>query len=241
MRSAKILCIVLCLCLEVRVRASQSAMPVGPSACTGATCVSKIEGKAWHLGAKGKTISFFPGSLVEKQTTGWKLLKGVARVTDGRTLDTVLGRLKVESGEAWILDEGERHITVRVIRNPQVFVLPDGRILEIPEGHQVWIGGRDSQGHSVYGVPQPILLADQLKTAARQQGLSREQVRALAAELKELWAHRAEATADLHHAAASRYLASVEAERKAEQDRRDKIQRERDGFRRLLHRIVFEK
>ena len=235
-RGLKIALLMLFSVVEIRVKASsaQECVPEGRS------CVLKVTERVFDTAKGEHKVTFFRGSLSEKTGSQWKLLRGTARV-EAKNLGTVYGVLESEGGEAWVLDPGDSRITVRSIENVQKFKLADGREIEIPEGHELWIGGRGEGGKNTFGLPVPVEIADHLKTVARATFASKEQLRELSTHLKELWKDRIRVTSEVYELSATRYLASVEEEQAARQRKIDARNQERDKYRALMHSIVFEK
>ncbi|MBX2986541.1 MAG: hypothetical protein KF802_01470 [Bdellovibrionaceae bacterium] len=246
MKFARLLIFILAFQVNLRVKAVSDATPVGdPENCwtqAEGRCDVQAGRRPLRLKSAGLELWAEGESLLSRDSTQWRFLKGSVRASGEKTseLSFPQGKLLSQGGEFWILEDGPRFVA-RAVRGSLRVEVRDGRELNVPEGLEVWIGPMSTSGQIAHGVPTLIPLEDHLKRWSRLGDLPREKFVQEAKELKERWKGREQSSSDLYQRVADRHLASIaeEKEKKAERERRQKA--ERDRFRRLLYERAFER
>lgn len=244
MTIARLLLLIAAFQIEVRVRASavDEALwrPAGCESRAG-DCVVQAGSARLGLGPTAARIDAAPGATLERKTTDWKLLTGVVR-SRGAAVHTIYGELRAgDDREAWILAEDADRVTVRAVRGSAEFRGRDGAVLEIPEGFEIWVGALDRGGETLHGVPAEIPVADHLRRWAGMDRLTKEALKAQAAELRVLWRDRQLTGSALYDEVAKRRLAGEAEAERLEAARRKAVRDRRAEDRRLLFRTAFEK
>lgn len=241
MKFARLLLLFAAFQLEIRVRAGADAL-WEPSGCAKSKTECHVQAGADALKVKiGEgQLDAAPGSILERKTGEWKVMTGSARVHDA-AVATIYGKLEKNEGEAWIVAEAADRVVVRAVEGSAHFRGRDGKVLEIPEGLELWIGSLDMNGESSHGVPAEISVEDHLRHWARLDSLSKDQLKANVAELRERWKGRELVASELYGEVSKRRLASVAAAEEAERKRKSDARAARDGDRRRLFSTAFEK
>lgn len=240
---ARLLLLLAAFQLEVRVRANSDAEPLWhPEGCAKSKteCHVQVGTLSLPLPSVEGRIDAAADSIFEGKRGAWKILKGAVRVRETE-LETVYGRLEKGAHEAWILAEANDRVVVRAVDGVLHFKTRDDRVLEVPEGLELWIGSVDGNGRSLHGVPTEIPVSDHLRRWARMDRLSPSKLKELTVDLRERWKGRELVASALYDQVAKRRLASVAEAERAEAKKREDAKQERDHYRRMLHRTAFEK
>ncbi|MBX3040235.1 MAG: hypothetical protein KF789_05935 [Bdellovibrionaceae bacterium] len=244
--SWKILVFLLAFQINVKVRANFMDQPMGEPA----QCWQKQEGSCSVQAGKKPLVlkteileMWAEGdSFLERESTGWKLLKGSVRGQNEKpaSLGFPFGEVKSESGEFWIIDSGSRFL-IRAVSESLRIHTKDGRILELPEGLEVWVGPQSLQGSFTHGVPALIPVDDHLRRWNQLNDLSKEEFIRQAQLLKMKWKDRQVVASALYEKVAERHIASAAEEEATVRRRQEKENAQRERFRKLLYHKAFER
>lgn len=244
--SWKVLVFLLAFQIDVRVRANFMDQPLGePASCwktQEGPCSVQAGKKPLVLKSENLELWAEGDSFFERDGGEWKLLKGAVR---GRTeraasLRFPFGEVKSQGGEFWII-ESEAKFVIRSVSQGVHIQTKDGRLLELPEGLELWVGPQDRLGAFTHGVPSLIPIEDHLRRWSRLNDLSKEEFTHQAQLLNSKWKNRQAIASALYEKVAERHLASIEEEQAASRRRQEKENAQRERFRKLLYHKAFER
>lgn len=233
--------------MEMRVRAGVPVEPIGhPEKCwTTQVGPCSVQAGTGSLHLKNSALDLWGGgeSLFTREADDWRFLKGNVRATALKEaeLSFPYGKVKSKEGEFWIVEDSGNRFVIRATRGSAYVVTRDGRELEIPEGLELWVGPVSSVGTSTYGVPSLIPVEEHLRLWSQLKDLPKEKFIQSARELRERWKGRQEVASVLYDKVAQRHLASVEEQKKLDEERARAKAAERDKFRKMLYQRAFER
>lgn len=231
---------------DIRVKAYDANQPIGdPEHCwmrTEGLCSVQAGRKPLVLRSKELELWSEGESLFRRDETQWSLVKGSVRVRSDSEAQIKFpyGRLRTKGGEFWSI-EMESKFLVRAIKHDVEIDLMDGRLLSLPEGLEIWVGGVGSSGGIAHGVPALIPIEDHLRRWSSLKDISVDRFITETRQLKDRWKHRKEISSSIYRQVAERHLASFEQRQSEEHSRKENAKRERERFRKLLHQRAFER
>lgn len=230
--------------MEVRVRAAGDVIEQ-PSACLkeASNCALQVTGSAFHFEKGEQKLHASSGSaLVMASSQQWRLVKGALWVEDGQGLEveTLFASFKAGFGEYWILQK-ESQVLVRNMSASLKVTLRDGKVLDIPEGFEVWISALNSQGKSDYGMIEPINMKEHL---VLWNSLYRGDKAAFVKEVRhyrENWGDLVQKSSRLYQHLTEREIASINAKEQAAEAHRQRKAAEDRKVKELYRQRVFER
>lgn len=245
-RGFQLLLFLLAFQMDVRVRANLADKPFAkPEGCwlSGVgECVVQtgkqplfIQSKSFELWAGGDSV-------LERGPASWKVLKGSVRTKSEHpvVIQFPFGEVSAEQGEFWIIDRDSRFV-VRSIHSESKVKTLEGKVIQVPEGLEIWIGNLNVVGRAVHGVPSLVPLEDHLKRWRDLARPSKSEMSAMAKSLKQRWSRRAELAATLYQKTADRELASIAEGERRKKAAEERERAEKERFRRLLFEKAFER
>ena len=211
--------------MEVRVRAAGDLIEQ-PSACLKSqeSCAIQVTGSAFHFEKGDHQLHATGGSAVVRLTPDqWRLVKGAVWVEGGKNLqlESLYASTQATMGEYWVISQDSR-ILIRNMNASLKVTLRDGKTLEIPEGFEVWVAGLNSQGKTEYGMIEPINMKEHLPMWNSLYRGSKEDFVKEVRLYRDNWGDLAQKSSRLYQTLTERKIASIEAQEKAEEARRQR-------------------
>lgn len=148
--------------IEVRVRASGDQLIQEPQFCLekADVCALSSYKEPFHFSGKGAEWHLERASAVVRHSlSSIELVKGkiwVNKVGDGFSLKTIYGEIVSEDGGGFFVEQTNAKIIVKNLDARMKVNLRGGKVLEVPEGFETWLGPVNSLGFSSTGVVQPV-------------------------------------------------------------------------------------
>lgn len=235
--------------MEVRVRAAgESGTSAGaiqqPEACIKSeeTCAIQVTNSSFHYANESVKIhAISKSSMVRLQPAEWRLLKGAVWVEQGAVeIKTVYADLKAQQGQYWVLNQDER-ILVRNIDSDLQVTLRDGKVLDVPQGFEFWVGGLDSRGQASFGMIHPIDMKAHLSLwNSLYRGTKKDFLKEVAL-LREAWGDLNVKSATIYQTLAERSIAAADAEEKAVRERKARQAEQARRLKMMYYQRVFER
>ncbi|UXR63453.1 hypothetical protein EZJ49_10235 [Bdellovibrio bacteriovorus] len=230
--------------MEVRVRAAGDVIEQ-PAECLKAisNCALQVTGSSFHFEKAEQKLHATAGSAVVMQSPQhWRLVKGSLWVEDGRGLEveTLFASFKASFGEYWVLQKDSR-VLVRNMSASLKVTLRDGKVLDIPEGFELWISALNSKGQSDYGMIEPINMKEHLVLwNSLYRGGKDDFVREVR-HYRENWGDLVQKSSRLYQHLTEREIASVNEKEQAAEARRQRKAAEDRQIKELYRQRVFER
>lgn len=232
--------------MEVRVRASESAMTY-PENCLGKTvpCSFKVTDNKWSFESGNIKLSAAGDSILtaeDLKSKEWKLVSGSLWVQNAPSVKvkTVSAVAEGSSGQYWVFAGKDGRVVFRNVTSKLVVTFKDQTKLEIPRGFEVWVGNVNSKAKTEHGMVEPINLKEHLKAwyelfpGTRQQFVSEVQ------DLKDQWSDLVEQSGDIYKKVAERELAALDDKKREQLEIQRKKEQERLRVRAEFHKRVFQ-
>ncbi|NUN04960.1 MAG: hypothetical protein HUU57_04275 [Bdellovibrio sp.] len=210
----KLLLFVFAFQMEIRVRAAAEVLQQ-PNQCLAekaVSCALQAVQEGFHYQQYGLKIHAVKGStLVRQSLKNWRLVRGALWVEQGPgfEVETVFGNITGQQGQFWVLEQ-DKKVLIRNVDADLKISLRDGKVLDLPQGFEVWISGLNTEGKSLYGMLRPVDLKDHLSLwSSLFQGSKDDFVEAVA-RLKYNWGDMAEKSSALYKSVVMRGIASQE-------------------------------
>lgn len=240
----KFFAIFMCFTLEVKVKASNPPLQKPADCYTNEMqpCIFSSGNKIVNLQSKNSVLSLKENTTLERLTEKeFQFMGGTVWVQNQRALEvkTLYGNVKSNKGEFWLIEKDNK-IFVRSIIG-KVVVSVNSSELEIPEGFQIWIAGKDLMGNNSYGIPEVIPMEDHLKLWSVLFSGSREELKNKIKMLKDLYKDNSYEAGDFYQKITDRHVANMEEKKRAEQLSEQKRWAYLQEIRRLYFEKVFER
>jgi hypothetical protein len=245
-RFAHVLLFLAAFQIEVRVRASESAMTY-PENCLGKTvpCSFKVTEDKWSFESGNVKLSAGSNAILTAEdikSKEWKLISGTLWVQNGPSVKirTAFAQAEGSSGQYWVFADKDGRVVFRNISSKLIVTFKDQTKMEIPRGFEVWVGNVNSQAKTEHGMIEPINLKEHLKAWYELYPGKREQFVSEVQDLKDQWSDLIEQSGDIYKKVAERELAALDDKKRAQLEIQRKKEEERLRIRAEFHKRVFD-
>lgn len=239
-----------CFTVEIRVKASNPQEQLNPplqkpEGCYGNKnnpCVFSSGEKILKLQLSNGILNLKNSTTLERNDKNhFQYLNGTIWIQSNEkmVIDSLYGSVESDRGEFWIV-ENDKKITIRSVIG-LVKVNINSVTLEIPEGFQVWISGKDNTGKNTYGVPENIPIESHLKLWSELFTGTRAEFKERVSILKSLYKDKNVDSAEFYQRIADRHVASVNEKKLAAQREAQRRKQYLQELRKLYFEKVFER
>ena len=214
--------------LDIKVKASNTLLQK-PENCyfesKGSSCIFSSGSKVEELKNEKNILTLKENSILERNSkNNYVYINGVVWVQNSDSISflSLYGKIESEQGEFWLIENDNKILVRSIIGKLKIKI--NSESLEIPEGFQIWISGKDSSGKNTFGIPEIIPMDAHLKLWAEMYSGNKYEFKNKIAMLKNLYKDKREESSQLYQQIADRHVAnSLEQERnkrKQEEKRR---------------------
>lgn len=219
----RILCFVIAFQTEVRVRASSNlenkSYKSSPENCLdeGVPCAIEVQGDVVRFKQKGVAVHLSEKSFAVRESQAkWTWVRGTMWVESGNVeVKTKFAELKASRGGMWVVQDQRKPedlIWILASGSDVVVTLRSGKTLTIPEGFQVWLGKKDEDSVTSFGMPETIEWERYVKLWGPIYPGSAKQFKVDLLNLKKEWDDLAERGGELYLNVVNRQIAMVKQE-----------------------------
>ncbi len=214
--------------IEVRVKASNTLLQK-PENCyfegKGSSCIFSSGGRVEELKVEKTILTLKENSILERiPKNNYVYINGIVWVQNQEPINfrSLYGKIESEQGEFWLIENDNKILVRSIIGKLKIKI--NSETLDIPEGFQIWISGKDSSGKNTFGIPEIIPIEAHLKLWAEMYSGSKDEFKNKISLLKNLYKDKQEESSQFYQQIADRHVAnSLEEERnkkKQEEKRR---------------------
>ncbi len=230
--------------LEIRVKASNPPLQK-PENCYSSElkpCIFSSGNKIIQVQNRKTVFNLKENTTLERlNEKNFQFMGGTVWVQNQEPLEisTLYAAISSTKGEFWLVEKDNK-IFVRSIVGQTDIKINSG-VLNLPEGFQIWISGKDSQGKNTYGVPEIIPMEEHLRLWSTLFSGSREEFKNKVKMLKDLYKDTAYEGGELYQKIADRHVATLEEKKRAEQASSERRRAYLQEIRRLYFEKVFQR
>jgi len=232
--------------LEVRVKASNPEISAGPTLQKPQNCYMTSEvscafssgHQVLRLEEKSISLSLKENTTLERiSPTKYEFMGGVVWFQNRKPLEvkSLFGSISSDDGEFWMIEKKNKIFVRNVLGSLKIKM--NGQTLEIPEGFQIWISGKNTTGLNTHGIPELIPMENHLKLWSELFVGTRDEFKGKVSLLKNLYKDNHLASSDLYQKIADRHMASLEETKKSERE----VQQRRKEYLLEIRRLYFDK
>jgi len=230
--------------LEVRVRASNPPLQK-PANCYSSElgpCVFSSGNKILRLQNETLVLNLKENTTLERLgQKNFEFMNGTVWVQNEEPfqVQTLYGAIQSDKGEFWLIEKDSKVYVRSIIGTLKISL--NSKNLEIPEGFQIWISGKDRGGKNIHGLPEVIPMEKHLKLWSELFTGTREEFKSKISMLKNLYKDNNNESSELYQKIADRHLASQAEQKRAEETAAERRRAYLQEIRRLYFEKVFER
>jgi hypothetical protein len=219
--------------LDFRLRASDGFILETPEKCSESEgfCVFKVQNSKYHYDKNGVSISMAKDSvLIRQKEREFSFVSGKLLVQAKRALvfDTPYGHIQVQSDSVVIVEKSDdKFIIQSIFGKTHLKPLGSKKHIIVAQGYENYIAPVNESLVAQTGIPKPILIEPFLKSWASLTSAKKNQFLEQVENFKPIHQKAVEELSILNEQITSREIASVRAEKIAQEERRKRLQEER--------------